>query len=267
VIDLAAVPGMVSVWIGPACSTVATFARRPDEPHYAASTMKVAVLAALYRSGFDLDADVPVVNDFASAMPGAARYANDPRGDEDGEVWARLGRSASLRWLARRMIVRSSNLATNIVWSHVGQPAVAEVLRVAGTTHSRIERGIDDGAARSAGIDNVVTARDLAALLGAIATSRPSLAPAAARAEMVEVLLAQERRDDLTVGLPPGTRVAYKNGWVNGVRHSAGVVFPQDAPAYVIAVCTTTSLPDRDACAVIAKVAAASWVRRSAPVR
>ena len=276
--ELDGLPGTISVWVGPAGSAAPAYARLADVPHYAASTMKVAVLAALYRLGaagrLDLDAEVPVENDFASAKPGAPRFGNEQSYDQDDEVWDRLGGTATLRWLARHMIVRSSNFATNLVLSHVGVPAVSEVLRAVGATNMRVERGIEDAAAREAGIDNMITARDLALLLGAIATGAsptapagPQLAAADVCAAMLDVLFAQEHVEDLAAGLPAGTRIAHKNGWISGVRHGAGVVFPDDAPPYAIAVATTTPLADSedgddDACALIARIAAASWADR-----
>jgi beta-lactamase class A len=279
--ELAGLAGTVSVWCGPAGSPAPAYARLPDAPHYAASTMKVAVLVAAHRAAeagtLDLDAPVPVVNDFASALPGAPRFAIDQDDDQDDEVWAVLGAKAPLRWLARRMIVRSSNLATNVVLDHVGVDAADEVLRLAGAWGSRIGRGIADTAAREGGVDNTVTARDLATLLGRVATDAgaadlvrgdPPLASRETCADVLDVLLAQERREDLAAGLPRGTRVAHKNGWISGVRHAAGVVLPDDAPPYAIAVCTTMP-PEAvanglDTCALVARVAAASWADRNA---
>lgn len=246
-------PVVVSVWYGPPGGP-ARCTRDADATHYAASTMKVALLAALHDSGLDLDAPVSVRNEFESAADGAPRFGCTRENDNDDAVWARLGGSAALRWLARRMIVRSSNLAANVVLSYVGLPAVAEVWRRAGAVHSVTGRGIEDLAARDAGITNLVTAADLAALVGYAVRDD----------QMREVLLAQEMRDDLAAGLPLGTRVAHKNGWVRGIRHSAGVVYPDDAPPYAVAVCTTSD-EDDDARArrVIARVAAMSWEDRA----
>ncbi|MDG4788593.1 class A beta-lactamase-related serine hydrolase [Micromonospora sp. WMMD1102] len=245
--ELAAVPGTVSVYAG-RLGRRPGYTRLPDAPHYAASTMKVAVLAALHRAAeagkLELDAPVPVRNEFDSARPGADRFSCAPDYDNDEQVWARLGGTAPLRWLAERMIVRSSNLATNLVLGQVGLPAVAEVWADSGARHSRTERGIEDFAARDAGLDNRVTAADLAGLFGGIARSR--LGSPAACAAMLDVLLAQERTEDLAAGLPPGTRIAHKNGWVRGVRHSAGVVFPDDAPPYTVVVCTSVPPPTGD---------------------
>ncbi len=164
--ELAAVPGTVSAYVGPLDGPPA-YTRLPDATHYGASTMKVAVLVALHRSGLDLDAPVTVHNAHHSALPGGAVFGNDPVDDSDTLTWARIGGTASLRWLAERMIVRSGNLATNLCIEAVGLPAVAEVWRDAGARHSVTDRGIEDLAARDAGLENLVTAADLAALFGA----------------------------------------------------------------------------------------------------
>jgi beta-lactamase class A len=275
--ELAAAPGTISAYVG-RLGADPTYARLADTTHYAASTMKVGVLAALYRAGeagmLDLDAPVPVRNEFDSARPGVPRFACAQDYDNDDAVWERLGRAAPLRWLAQRMIVKSSNLATNIVISHVGLAAIAGAWALAGSRHSVTGRGIEDFAARDAGITNLVTAADLAALVGAVALGARRPGPIAAPqtcAAMLDVLLAQEHREDLAAGLPPGTRVAHKNGWVRGVRHGAGVVFPDDAPPYAIVVCTTTDLADGGAagdggddaaCQLIARVSARAWASR-----
>ncbi|MEU4643232.1 serine hydrolase [Micromonospora sp. NPDC023814] len=271
------VPGTVSAYVGRPGADPA-WTRHADATHYAASTMKAAVLVALHRAAeagtLDLDAPVPVRNEFDSALPGTPRFSCARHYDNDDAVWDRVGDSAPLRWLAHRMIVRSSNLATNIVIGHVGLPAVAEVWALAGARHSVTGRGIEDFAAREAGITNLVTAADLAALLGALATGAHTpgpLASPAGCAAMLDVLFAQEHREDLAAGLPEGTRIAHKNGWVHGVRHGAGVVFPDDAPPYAVVACTTTDLADGgpdgdeaedDACRLIAGISAAAWAAR-----
>jgi beta-lactamase class A len=300
--ELAAFPALVSIWCGPVGAVAArsgdarpvrwdtpspAFARLIEARHYAASMMKVPVLAAMYRmadaDALDLDEPVAVINNFASAHAGAPNFTMDPAYDQDDEVWARLGGEATLRWLSRRMIVRSSNLATNLVLAHVGVAEVGAVLRHVGMSDTRVERGITDTAGRMAGFDNLTSARDLAALFAAIASGAngtpgradsirppgaagsPIATPPSCR-EMLGVLCGQEFRDDLAAGLPPGTRVAFKNGWVTDVRHAAGVVFPDDTPPYVLAVCTTSGQAradyHREAGGLIAHIAAASWADR-----
>jgi beta-lactamase class A len=275
-VDLAGFPGTASVWCGP-IDGPAAYAHAAEVTHYAASTMKVSVLAALYRAAedgsVDLDSAVPVHNDFSSAAPGAPRFRCSREDDNDSAVWDRLGAAAPLRWLADRMIVRSSNLATNIVLSQVGLDAVARVWQLAGARDSRTGRGIEDGAAREAGIRNLVTAADLAALLGSIAAgaagdragASPPLAGRRACRAMLDVLSRQEYGEELAAGLPAGTRVAHKDGWVSGIRHAAGVVFPPDAAPYAVVACTSaarTDTPDGEAARLITRVAAASWADR-----
>ncbi|GIJ77448.1 beta-lactamase class A [Micromonospora phaseoli] len=246
-------PGTISVYAGP-LDAPPTWVRHADATHYAASTMKLAVLAALHRAAeaghLDPDTPVEVVNRFTSADRHAPPYACAREYDNDAAVWERLGERATLRWLAERMVVRSSNLATNLVIEHVGRPAVAQVWASAGARHSVTARGIEDFAARQAGITNLVTAADLAALLDAVATgaTRPGpIASPASCAAMLDVLCAQQIRQDIAEGLPAGTRLAHKNGWVRGVRHGAAVVFPDDAEPYLLVVCTTTTLDDDQA--------------------
>jgi len=162
--EFAAVPGTVSVWCAP-LGAGPWYARAEHVPHYAASTMKVAVLLAAqhaHEAGtLDLDRPVPVTDRFASAAPGAPDYVLAHAPDDDPAPWERLGGTASLRWLAERMIVRSSNLATNIVLAHVGIGSAHREWARAGARHSRLGRGIEDAAARAAGITNEVTAADL----------------------------------------------------------------------------------------------------------
>jgi beta-lactamase class A len=228
--------------------------RNADAPHEAASTMKVAVLAALYRAGVPLDEHIPVVNRFGSAVGGW--FGIDPAEDGDPEPWRLLdGGRAQLRWLAERMVMHSSNLATNLCVARLPPGAADAVWRSAGATGSRTPRGVEDLAAREAGIRNVTTAHDLLRLLR-------SLEP-----ELLALLERNVWRVDLAAGLPPGTRVAFKNGWIRGARHSAGVIYPRDTAPYVLATCYSgplaTGSDEADPAArLLARVSAGVWRRR-----
>ncbi|WP_018349846.1 serine hydrolase [Longispora albida] len=222
--------------------------------HNAASTMKAAVLAALYRSGTDLDAEVPVSNGFRSALDGEI-FDSTPGYDSDPEVWSKLDGTATLRWLAYRMVICSSNFATNLCLDHVSLNEVADVWRQAGAEHSVTRRGIEDYRAHDAGIINEVTAADLAKLF-------LSLEP-----ELLDIMTANEHRADLASGLPEGTRISFKNGWIKGCRHSAGIVYPPDAPPYVLAICYTGPLASGNstedpAARLLGRLSRAVWDRR-----
>ncbi|MEU9073334.1 serine hydrolase [Kitasatospora sp. NPDC004745] len=246
---------MLSVVVAPWAGAEPVFVRAPDELHDAASTMKVAVLAALARSGVDLDAEVSVVNRFRSVVGG--EFGNDPDWDSDPLPWELLGTHVPLRLLAERMITHSSNLATNLCLARVDRAAVAQVWRRAGASRSASPRGIEDYAARDAGVHNLVSARDLVRLLHSLA-GEPAL---------LELLERNSFRVDLAAGLPPGTRIAFKNGWIPGARHCVGLVHPPDCPPYLIAVCYSGPLADGSdradpAARLLARVSAAVWARR-----
>ena len=99
------------------------------------------------------------------------------------------------------MVTVSGNLATNLVLESVGLAEVAAVLADAGCSdRTQVVRGIEDYAARDAGIDNLVTADDLARLMVALAEGR--LAGPEATAACERTLLAQTYRDGIPAGLP-----------------------------------------------------------------
>jgi beta-lactamase class A len=253
----------VSVWCG-GTDGRPSYTRLPDARHYAASTMKLPLLVAAYRrherGELDLDREVPVHNRFASAFDGSP-FSLDQDDDQDDETWAKVGGTATLRRLVRHAIVRSGNLATNLLLEQVGAAEVAAVLREAGCTPSTVlPRGIEDAAARVAGLDNLVTAGDLALIMCGIASG--TLASEETCRAVEAVLAAQEYRDGIPGGLPASTYVANKTGWVEGVSHDVALVRPDSADPYVLVVCTTSSLPEREAVRLIAEVSKTMWQER-----
>jgi beta-lactamase class A len=116
-----------------------------------------------------------------------------------------------------------------------------------------VDRQIGDAAAREAGVTNSVTATAAAVLL-----CRCAELAAAGRGWPLGVLARQQHREGIWAGLPAGTAVAGKGGWITKVRHDCALVTPADAPPYVLAVCTT-GLPDDRALPLIRAYAAASW--------
>ena len=241
---------VVSVWLGDLDGGV-HLERDPDVPHYAASTMKLPLLVAAHRlherGALDLDRPVLVHNRFASAADGSP-FSLDQSDDQDDETWAALGEERSLRTLTEHMTVKSGNLATNLVLEQVGADAVAEVLSAAGaSTATVLPRGIEDAAAREAGLDNLVTAEDLGHVLRAVDP------------DVEAVLARQEHRGSIPAGLPEGTYVANKTGWVDGITHDVALVRPDDRPPYVLVVLTTVDVPEEVAAGFIADVSRVVW--------
>ena len=235
--------------------------REPEAVHYAASTMKVPLVVAAYRrhdrGEVALDADVAVHNRFASAWDGSP-YSLDQADDQDDWTWDRVGRCVSLRTLAEHALVRSGNLATNLVLERVGVDEVAAVLADAGCSPAtQVARGIEDRAAACAGLNNLVTAPDLAQVLLGVAGR--SLASEASCTEVEDVLTRQQHRDGIPAGLPAGTYVANKTGWVQGISHDMALVRPEDRPPYVIVVLTSVDVPECDGQSFIADLSRIVW--------
>lgn len=257
--------GCVSVWFG-TIRGVSRYTRDAETQHYAASTMKLPLLVAAYRrherGELDLDTEVPVHNRFSSAADGSP-YSLDQADDQDDETWAALGGGLTLRRLARHAVVKSGNLATNLLLERVGAGEVATVLADAGcTTDMALPRGIEDAVARESGLDNQVTAHGLALVMAGIANR--TLALPATCEEVERILVEQEHREMIPAGLPPGTWVANKTGWVEGVAHDVALVRPDDAEPYVLAVCTTADLTEQQGQELGARISAAMWARRQA---
>src|SRR5512146_2365182 len=111
-----------------------------DEWFHAASTMKIAVLIAVFgavaEGRFELESRVHVRNRFLSVADGQPFRIESSR-DANSAVHARIGRTMRIRDLARHMIVTSSNLATNLLVELVGLQEIRRILHDLG-----LEEGI-----------------------------------------------------------------------------------------------------------------------------
>ena len=233
----------------------------PDARHYSASIMKLPILVAAHRLAergvLDLDRPVRVHDEFESRNPGH-RFTMDRSEDSDPETWEALGSAVRLGDLVRRMITVSGNLATNVVLDEVGADEVASVLEDAGCSkRTTIVRGIEDYPARDVGIDNLITADDMARLMVALAEGR--LAGPDATAACERTLRAQEYRNGIPAGLPDGLPIGNKTGWISGVNHDVALVRAPDLPPVGLAVLVTASGTEEEREAGIARIAAAAW--------
>lgn len=253
--------GVVSVVVRVSGESEPRVSVEPDARHYSASIMKLPILIAVHRlverGELDLDRVVAVHNDFASQKPGQ-RFSLDPEEDSDPETWAALGTEVPLRELVQRMITVSGNLATDVVLDEVGVAEVAAVLADAGCSdRTAIVRGIEDYPARDAGIDNLITADDMARLVVALAEGR--VAGPAATAACEETLLAQEFRNGIPAGLPDDVVVGNKTGWVTAVNHDVALVRAPGLPPIGIAVLVSAPGSEQEREAGIARITEAAW--------
>lgn len=210
-----------------------------NTPMHAASTMKVPVLIELFRQAEEgklrLDDSVAVRNEFKS-IADSSKYSLTPDADSDSTLYQLVGRKSTLRHMARLMIARSSNLATNNLIELVGPASIASTLARFDASAMKALRGVEDGPAFRAGMNNQTTADGLARSLEIIARCKAT--STAACEAMTEILAAQEFNEMIPAGLPPGTRVAHKTGWITRVQHDGAIVYPPNQWPYVLVVLT-----------------------------
>jgi beta-lactamase class A len=73
---------------------------------------------------------------------------------------------------------------------------------------------------------------------------------------MLGILGRQEFNEGIPAGLPPGTRVAHKTGWIGGVvYHDAAIVTPAGSKGYILVVLTAAVEQDSVAHNLVADVA------------
>lgn len=256
-------PDLVALWLG-ALDGTTWWEQDADAPAYSASLMKLPIANAAerlhQRGNLDLDTEVLVHDEFDSVVAGE-RYVLDRDDDQDDATWDGRGGPTTLRELRRRALVLSGNLATNVLLEHVGLDEVAAVVGEAGCSDAtQVVRGIDDAPAQREGLSNVVTARDLGRLL---AHTPPGVE---------EVLLGQHYRDAIPAGLPAGTRIANKTGWIDGHTHDMAIVRPgpgQDGrdgqgsePFALVVLTRLAGVSYDDGNRRIAALAAQAWERR-----
>ena len=224
-----------------------TFALNADAIFPTASTIKIAVLAELYRQ---------------DARGAGARLADRyvvQAADQIGESDILGGLTPGVttltnRDLATMMVAVSDNAATNLLIQRVGMDSVNAWLGSLGLMHTRLRRKMLDVAAAKAGRENTATPRELVTLLERLHGG--ALGPRAT--DEFFRMLATNKMSYLPRLLPDSVRVANKPGWLDAVRNDAGVVFVHNRP-FAIAVMTTFGTDAADQELAIARIAYAAW--------
>ncbi len=218
-----------------------------DEVFPQASSIKIAVLAELYRqaqngklklsdlytvNAADLVQDSDIMN---GLTPGVTRLTN--------------------RDLATMMVAVSDNAATNVLIDHVGMDNVNAMLDSLGLHQTRLRRKMMDLKAASEGRENVATPREMMTLLELI--FRGKVLNKDLTDDFFQVL-STHKDSWIPRSLPDDLKIANKPGALEGVRNDSGIVFAQNRP-FVLCVMTTYLRRERDGEEAIAEVAVAAW--------
>lgn len=205
------------------------------ELFHAASTMKTPVLIEVYNQAsagnFSLSDSIEIKNEFTSIVD-SSFYELEKSDDSDTLIYQRIGERRTIYSVAYDMIILSSNLATNLIIDKVGAANVQAAIEKLGTKNMKVLRGVEDGKAYRAGLNNTATAYDLMVLFEKIA--RYEAVDSLASKAMIEILLDQQFNDIIPAQLPADVKVAHKTGWITGSHHDSGIVFLPDGRKYVL---------------------------------
>jgi beta-lactamase class A len=230
-----------------------------DKTFHAASTMKVPVMIELFRQveagSLKLDDPLPIVNAFKSIVDGSP-YQLSVGDDSDREVYAKVGKTMTLRELCEAMITVSSNFAANLLIEKLGVENIRKTVSRLGADGMQVLRGVEDQKAFDKGLNNSTTARGLMVLLEKIGRGE-AVSPSADR-EMIAILERQKFNDAIPAGVPPGTAVAHKTGTITRIHHDAAIVY--GPRPYVLVVLVRGIEDQKRSAAVIAQISKAVWV-------
>jgi beta-lactamase class A len=229
-----------------------SFYLNADAVYPTASTIKIAVLAELYRQ------------DERAASGGrgaklADLYTVDAKDSVGGEGVLPVMTAGVTRLtnedLAALVVALSDNSATNVLIDRVGMDNVNTWLTSLGLKQTRLRRHMMDVAAAREGRENTATPRELVLLLAAIYQGRVFKKPTTD--EFLQ-MLSVPKMSYVARRLPTDLRIATKPGNLDGVRNDAGIVFVPDRP-FAIAVMTTFSGDDLKAERSIARIGFEAW--------
>ena len=229
-----------------------------DEVFPQASSIKIAVLAELYRQEQqsrdgatgkarlgdlytvrkeDLVADSDIM---LGLTPGVTRITN--------------------RDLATMMIAVSDNSAANVLIERLGMENVNAMLTSVGLKNTRLRRKMMDLNAAREGRENVATPLEMMTLLEAIYRNR--MFSKELTDDFVTLLATSweqnSKRSAMVRGLPAGVRSAEKPGELEGVRADSGYVFATNRP-YILCVMTTYDKNEKEAEDVISRIAGETY--------
>jgi beta-lactamase class A len=226
---------------------------------HAASTMKTPVMIEVYKQAADgkfaLNDSLTIKTEFNSIVD--STFSLSPDDDSEHDLYSLAGKKTTISDLVYRMITLSSNLATNILIDHIGATNVTQTMRTLGANDILVLRGVEDGKAFRAGLNNKTTAFDLMVIFEKMALGE-TVSPQASE-EMIKVLSAQEFNTIIPAKLPKDVKVAHKTGWITGLNHDSGIVYLPDGRKYVIVILSHKLENEEQALMGMADVSAAIY--------
>lgn len=199
------------------------FLYQPDQRFYAASIIKVPIMAAVYEQA--------CVGTLSLSEKIALR-AEDMVGGSGVLGSLSPGLELSIYDLVVLMIIESDNTATNVLIDRLGREAIQNAMREWGLHNSQFYNKLQVIPAKIEGY-NEITAGDMNHLLKQIAQGK--IVSWRACSEMVKIMKQQLFNDGIPSLLPPEQdgpigafpewEMAHKTGFINGVEHDMGLLY------------------------------------------
>lgn len=202
---------------------------------HAASTMKTPVMIEVFKQAkagkFKLSDSILVKNEFKSIVDGSP-FSLDISDDSADDLYRNIGKKMTIYDLTYQMIIVSSNLATNLLIDLVDAKNANTTMRKLGANDIQVLRGVEDDKAFQKGLNNSVTAYDLALIFEKIAQKKT--VGKKDSDEMIKILLDQKFNEIIPAKLPKEVKVAHKTGSITGVQHDSGIVYLPNGKKYVL---------------------------------
>ena len=222
---------------------------------HAASTMKTPVMIEVFKQAaagrFSLSDSFTIKNLFKSIVDSSI-FSLNPTDDSEKDLYKHLGEKTTLYNLVYNMIIKSSNLATNMVIELVNARNVTKTMRQMGASHIQVLRGVEDSKAFEKGLNNITTAYDLMVIYEKMA--RGQIVDSASSAAMIKILEDQQFNEIIPAKLPKTVKVAHKTGNISHVQHDSGIVFLPDGRKYVLVLLSKNLQKDNEAIKAMADV-------------
>lgn len=219
----------------------------PDEVFPQASSIKIAVLAELYRQA--QQGKLKLTDTYVVQKSDLV-----PDSDIMGGLTPGVTR-ITRRDLATMMVAVSDNSAANVLIDGIGMDNVNALMDSLGLPHTRLRRKMMDLKAAGEGRENISTPREMMTLLDALYRGK------VLNKEMTDdffTLLSTHKITSMRRYLPEGLRVANKDGELEGVRNDSGVIWVENRP-YILCVMATYLRNERDGEEAISRISLAAY--------
>lgn len=185
---------------------------QPDTLIAAASIVKIPIMTALYKLQeeqlLSLDDKIILKDKDKVGGSGVLRYE-------------KAGSAYSIEKLIELMISKSDNTATNLLIKHVGFDTLNQHFKSIGLKQTHLNRNMMDFDARSRGIENHTSAKEISLVLEKLYRNQFT------HPEAFTYLKKQKYNDRIPALLPADVIVAHKTGLERRVCHDAGIIFTE----------------------------------------